>query len=104
MIAGDIRNRDRVMLVDDVITTGNSLRDARETIAETSGGIVVHEVVLLDRRDERSPGTIALINPAHIWSGGPSAGPDPWWGSQPCWQCIAEDLIFTSRPTVRQLP
>ena len=51
MVAGDLRNRDRVMLVEDVVTTGQSLEDAGQIIWEMAGGIIVHEVAMLDRQE-----------------------------------------------------
>ena len=101
LVAGRIHNRDRVMLVDDVITTGGSMEDAHQIIEE-EGGIILHRVVLLDRREQPEPGTTSLIDRADLW-GGERGGMDPWWGSKPCGQCVAEAMIFTDRPTIPEV-
>ncbi len=49
-IEGIIMPGDRVLLVDDLITTGGSLRKAAEAI-RAEGGIVNHALVLLDREE-----------------------------------------------------
>jgi orotate phosphoribosyltransferase len=50
-IEGILMPGDRVLLVDDLITTGGSLRKAAKAI-RAEGGIVNHAVVLLDREEE----------------------------------------------------
>jgi len=49
-IEGLLMPGDRVLLIDDLITTGGSLRQAREAI-RAEGGIVTNAVVLLDREE-----------------------------------------------------
>lgn len=49
-IEGIIMPGDRVLLVDDLITTGHSLRKAAKAI-RAEGGIVNHALVLLDREE-----------------------------------------------------
>ncbi|NIM98830.1 MAG: orotate phosphoribosyltransferase, partial [candidate division Zixibacteria bacterium] len=49
-IEGLLMPGDRVLLIDDLITTGGSLRKAREAI-RAEGGIVTDAVVLLDREE-----------------------------------------------------
>ncbi|MFQ6074073.1 MAG: orotate phosphoribosyltransferase [Candidatus Bathyarchaeia archaeon] len=49
-IEGIIMPGDRVLLVDDLITTGGSLRKAARAI-RAEGGIVTHALVLLDREE-----------------------------------------------------
>jgi orotate phosphoribosyltransferase len=51
LIAGDIREGDRTLIVDDVITTGSSTIDAI-TRARTAGLNVVQVVVLVDREED----------------------------------------------------
>ena len=106
LAAGRIRNQDQVMLVDDVVTTGQALDDCREVIADM-GGVIIREVVLLDRRGEHghgqpNPGIISLIDPMDLWEDWPQtrkAG-DPWWGLECCWMCRAESALMTSAPTI----
>lgn len=99
MVAGKIRNRDKVMLVDDVITTGGSMSDSRQITLE-QGGIILHQVVLLDRGQHQESGVISLIDPADLWGGQAAGTSVPWWGRRPCGQCITEEMICTSRPTI----
>jgi orotate phosphoribosyltransferase len=49
-IEGIIMPGDRVLLVDDLVTTGGSLRKAAKAI-RAEGGIVDHALVLLDREE-----------------------------------------------------
>ena len=49
-IEGIIMHGDRVLLVDDLITTGRSLRKAAKAI-RAEGGLVNHALVLLDREE-----------------------------------------------------
>ena len=49
-IEGVITPGDRVLLVDDLITTGLSLKNAAETVT-AEGGVVTNAVVLLDREE-----------------------------------------------------
>ena len=49
IIAGRLEPDDRVLLVDDVTTTGESLRAARETIEQVSGAAVAGAAVICDR-------------------------------------------------------
>jgi orotate phosphoribosyltransferase len=44
----------RVLLVDDVVTTGGSIRDAYEVVT-AEGGVVVGAVTLVDRGDQARP-------------------------------------------------
>ena len=50
LIAGQLEPNDRVLLVDDVMTTGASLSMSRQTIQEIGLAQVAGTVVLLDRR------------------------------------------------------
>ena len=59
LIAGRIEPGDQVLLVDDVLTTGTSLRMAREVLADTHAEIV-RTVVLLDRSGQ--PGQAGLFS------------------------------------------
>ena len=54
LIEGELDPSDRVLIVDDVITTGNSIRRTVEALAEAGCGEVAGVCVLLDRR-QRSP-------------------------------------------------
>ncbi len=48
LIEGDIENGDRVVVLEDVTTTGNSLRDAINAISE-AGGEIIKAFVIVDR-------------------------------------------------------
>ncbi|MEM2156494.1 MAG: orotate phosphoribosyltransferase [Candidatus Jordarchaeales archaeon] len=47
-VEGVLNDKDRVLLIDDLATTGSSLLDAARAI-RSQGGIVAHAVVLIDR-------------------------------------------------------
>ena len=49
-VEGILTSGDRVLLIDDLITTGLSLRKAAKTI-EAEGGVITDAVVLLDREE-----------------------------------------------------
>jgi len=49
-VEGILTSGDRVLLIDDLITTGLSLRKAEKAI-EAEGGVITDAVVLLDREE-----------------------------------------------------
>jgi len=58
-IEGDVKEGDRVVIVDDVITTGTSTIDAMRRARE-GGLIVVKAMVLVDREEERGKQNIEM--------------------------------------------
>ncbi len=59
MIEGVLERGDRVVLIDDLVTTGGSLLRAAEAIRD-SGGRVEHAVVLIDREEGGSENLAAV--------------------------------------------
>lgn len=53
-VEGNLNLNDTVVVIEDVVTTGNSVLDAVETL-KNSGAIVEHIVVLFDREEEAEP-------------------------------------------------
>jgi orotate phosphoribosyltransferase len=50
LIEGDLEEGDRVVVVEDVTTTGNSLLKAVEAV-EDNGGVVIQALVAVDREE-----------------------------------------------------
>jgi orotate phosphoribosyltransferase len=60
LIEGEVERSDRVLIVDDVITTGNSIRRTVEALAEVGCTDIVGVCVLLDRRQRSAEEHAAL--------------------------------------------
>ena len=53
-VIGNLQKGDRVLLIDDVLSTGHSLRKAEEKIFE-NGAKVIEKIVVFDRQEEDKP-------------------------------------------------